>query len=84
MVPIVERIRMKNFVKTMAAALAAGALLAGCASTPPRPDAEPGHPANPAAARSPVPPLNLGLLAPDHTTNALPGANTPSRGHAHE
>lgn len=83
-VPAAERNRMKNFLKTIAMATAASFLLAGCLSTPPAPEAETGHPANPRAATSPVPPLNVGLFSPADATNAAPSKTAAPHAHRHE
>ena len=58
------------------------AALAGCVSTPPRPDASASHPANPQAAASPVPPLQPGLLAITNIVMVTPVTNAPGE-HEH-
>jgi hypothetical protein len=59
--------------------------LCGCASAPESPDSSASHPANPQAARSPVPPLQAGLLAITNVVMVKPVTEAPpEHQHGHE
>lgn len=72
---------MKNTLTIGAVAFAASLLLAGCAGTPPSPDANHNHPANPHAAASSVPPLETGLLTLTNGTVAPSAAASVEHQH---
>jgi len=62
--------------------LGASLLLAGCVGAPVVPDSSPTHPANPHAAKSPIPPFETGLLS--LTNLAAPTAPSGEEpGHQH-
>ncbi len=59
--------------------------LAGCASTPPAPDASESHPANPQAAQSGYPPPQPGLLSITNMVEVKPVPElAPERQQEHE
>ena len=65
--------------------IASPLILAGCAGTPVAPDAAATHPANPAATASPLPPLQLSLLAITNLVTMKPGIEAaPEHPRAHE